>query len=176
MFNSLRNLIAAGVFSTSMVAFAGPGSVGTNPTNPGTQPSVSDHSLTPPQTLTTGKSTRTTFDDERDANMGENLGNPVLRDSTIGRKSASVSSMGVNADQIRQAQSALSQNGYTIAVDGVLGAETARALRSFQSDKGIRQTGTLDKETMSALNINSDRMPASVDESSDVMDDVKRVK
>lgn len=173
----LKSLTVGTIMAISVVAFARGGNVSTNPVNPGTQPAVSDHSLTPPESLTNGRSTKTTFDDERDANMGENMGNPALRDSTIGRKtSSSVSSFGLSSEQIRQAQSSLSQNGHVIAVDGVMGPETARALRSFQSDKGLRQTGTLDRETMSALDINTDRAPASIEESNDVLNDVNRVK
>lgn len=181
MQSSIKAAVVSGLMILSTAAYAGqqngPGSLATNPSNPGTQGSVSDHSLTPPDAVVGGKSTKTTFDDERDANMGENLGNPVLRNSTIGKKTTTVSTFGLGTDQVRQAQSQLSQNGYAITVDGVMGPETAKALRSFQSERGLRSTGTLDRDTLSALDMKTDRAPASVDDSSkDVMDDVNRVK
>jgi len=60
-----------------------------------------------------------------------------------------------NADgSIRNAQTALNAQGYSAGTeDGVAGPNTQAALRKFQADKGLAQTGMLDAETKSALGI-----------------------
>lgn len=69
-----------------------------------------------------------------------------------------------SATQIKDVQSALSSRGYDVEVDGVMGSNTKDALRRFQRDEGITETGELDQATLQALNIEaaSDRTPASV--------------
>ena len=53
---------------------------------------------------------------------------------------------------IRAAQQQLKYSGlYDGSVDGKLSSETQRALRQFQRQHGLRQTGTLDEKTYSAL-------------------------
>lgn len=55
---------------------------------------------------------------------------------------------------IRNAQTALNSQGYSAGTeDGVAGPNTQAALRKFQADKGLPQTGMLDAETKSALGI-----------------------
>jgi lipid-binding SYLF domain-containing protein/peptidoglycan hydrolase-like protein with peptidoglycan-binding domain len=59
-------------------------------------------------------------------------------------------------DDIRNAQQALKDKGmYTGAVDGMLNAETQKALRDFQQKNNLKTTGTLNHETMAALGITS---------------------
>src|SRR6478672_6491815 len=53
---------------------------------------------------------------------------------------------------IRAAQQQLKYSGlYNGSVDGKLGSETQRALRQFQQQHGLRQSGTLDERTYTAL-------------------------
>ncbi len=55
---------------------------------------------------------------------------------------------------IRSAQSALNAQGYSAgSEDGVAGPNTQAAIRKFQADKGLAQTGMLDAETRSALGL-----------------------
>lgn len=55
---------------------------------------------------------------------------------------------------IKSAQEALNALGYDSgAPDGVAGTRTTTALRKFQSDKAIPQTGTLDTVTLTALGL-----------------------
>lgn len=55
-------------------------------------------------------------------------------------------------DGIRKAQELLSRRGFDVGpIDGVLGARTSAALRSFQQQAGLPPTGQLDAETMRTL-------------------------
>lgn len=60
-----------------------------------------------------------------------------------------------NADSIvGNAQEKLAQQGYYDGgIDGILGAETRRAIARFQSDQGLRVTGVLTRDTLSALEL-----------------------
>ena len=53
---------------------------------------------------------------------------------------------------LRAAQQQLKYSGlYPGSVDGKMGWETQRALRQFQQQHGLRQSGALDEKTMTAL-------------------------
>lgn len=72
----------------------------------------------------------------------------------------------LSSNQISDAQTALSDRGYDLSVDGVVGPETRTAIKRFQAENGIPQSGELDTATLNALNIttdemDSDRVPAS---------------
>lgn len=57
---------------------------------------------------------------------------------------------------VRQAQQALKDKGYDPGpIDGVMGARTKEAIKSFQSASNIQATGTLDAETSAQLGIRS---------------------
>lgn len=68
-------------------------------------------------------------------------------------------SNGMNGDQsgdstVRDAQAALNAQGYSAgAKDGLAGPNTHAAIRKFQADKGLQQTGMLDSATKSALGL-----------------------
>ncbi|HEY3909190.1 MAG TPA: peptidoglycan-binding domain-containing protein [Stellaceae bacterium] len=55
-------------------------------------------------------------------------------------------------DDVRWAQVELRYRGlYNGSLDGVVGAQTARALRRFQENNGLDRTAALDPQTMQAL-------------------------
>jgi len=55
---------------------------------------------------------------------------------------------------VKSAQSALNAQGYSAgSEDGVAGPSTQAAIRKFQADKGLAQTGMLDSATKSALGL-----------------------
>jgi peptidoglycan hydrolase-like protein with peptidoglycan-binding domain len=67
---------------------------------------------------------------------------------------ASGTSMRMSADEVRQAQQKLKDDGdYTGQVDGKMGPKTAQALKKFQQSNGLPQTGKLDRQTASRLGI-----------------------
>jgi len=59
------------------------------------------------------------------------------------------------------AQSVLAELAlFEFEVDGIYGAHTAAAVRSFQATHGIRETGLLDGLTLAALRLESERRRA----------------
>lgn len=64
--------------------------------------------------------------------------------------------LNLNRDQIEQVQRTLDQKGFKSGhVDGVMGSETESALRSFQQQQKLQQTGQIDRQTLSALGLNN---------------------
>jgi len=57
------------------------------------------------------------------------------------------------SSDVRAAQEKLNGMGYDVgAADGRIGPKTRAALKKFQADKGLHQTGRLDEHTRAALN------------------------
>ncbi len=57
---------------------------------------------------------------------------------------------------VRDAQAALNSQGYDAgAVDGQWGPNTQSAVRRFQTERGLAQTGKLDSATLNALGVNT---------------------
>ncbi len=58
---------------------------------------------------------------------------------------------------VKKAQEKLSSEGKDVgAPDGKMGPKTQAALKEFQQEKGLEQTGELDNETIAALDIDQD--------------------
>jgi peptidoglycan hydrolase-like protein with peptidoglycan-binding domain len=55
--------------------------------------------------------------------------------------------------QVKNVQSALDKRGEHLKVDGRWGPQTANAVRDFQKQNGLPQTGDLDHATMQKLDI-----------------------
>ena len=60
----------------------------------------------------------------------------------------------LDSKEISRLQRGLATLGYPIAVDGGLGPVTTAAIRSFQTSMGLKGSGTLDTQTLNALNAN----------------------
>jgi peptidoglycan hydrolase-like protein with peptidoglycan-binding domain len=57
-------------------------------------------------------------------------------------------------ERIKQVQQKLKDQGHDAGpVDGVMGPKTQAALKEFQSAKGLKDSGQLDRETMAALGV-----------------------
>ena len=70
-------------------------------------------------------------------------------------KTSSTTSANASDSTVRDAQAALNSQGYSAGmVDGRWGPSTQNAVRRFQSDKGLEQSGTLDGATLNALGVN----------------------
>jgi peptidoglycan hydrolase-like protein with peptidoglycan-binding domain len=52
-----------------------------------------------------------------------------------------------------QAQQRLTNLGYPVQRDGIYGRATRRAIKEFQQDRGLRETGRLDRRTLEELGI-----------------------
>ena len=72
-----------------------------------------------------------------------------------GKVSNSEASPATRSDStVRGAQEALNAQGYSVgAVDGQWGPNTSSAVRRFQADKGLAQSGTLDSSTLATLGV-----------------------
>jgi peptidoglycan hydrolase-like protein with peptidoglycan-binding domain len=79
---------------------------------------------------------------------------PPSTPSTQTPPSATMGSPGhLSQDQVKQVQQHLKSAGlYKGEVDGEIGPETKHAISQFQQQNGLNQTGTLDQQTISALN------------------------
>ncbi len=62
----------------------------------------------------------------------------------------------MSSDTIKKVQEALNKEGYNIgSADGKMGSKTKDAVKKFQKDKGMKETGQLDQETLAALGVSS---------------------
>src|SRR5262250_3360041 len=72
--------------------------------------------------------------------------------NTPGSAMQTTSAMTASEILISAAQQQLKDSGlYNGSIDGKMGSETQRALRQFQQQHGLRQSGTLDERTYTTL-------------------------
>lgn len=88
--------------------------------------------------------------------VGAGIGGYVGHEGTDANgKVATTGSTGASDTTVRDAQTALNSQGYSAGmVDGRWGPTTQNAVRRFQSDRGLDQSGTLDNATLDALGVN----------------------
>jgi peptidoglycan hydrolase-like protein with peptidoglycan-binding domain len=67
--------------------------------------------------------------------------------------SVAPSSGGLTQNQTRQIQSKLKEAGYRVSIDGIFGPKTTAAIRSFQNDNDLSDTGQPDSQTLAALGV-----------------------
>jgi putative peptidoglycan binding protein len=80
----------------------------------------------------------------------------VLPKAAVTARTAAARSSGATTSGVQEAQRLLQALGYDIGpADGVMGARTVAALKSFQSSRGLPVTGTADQKTLAALNSKS---------------------
>jgi peptidoglycan hydrolase-like protein with peptidoglycan-binding domain len=64
-------------------------------------------------------------------------------------------------DVVRAAQQSLNEKGYQAGTpDGKMGPVTSGAIRKYQQDKGLEETGTLDESTLTHLNVGGGKVMA----------------
>lgn len=89
--------------------------------------------------------------------VGAGIGGYVGHEGTDanGKPTAKSSASAPMADDtVRNAQAALNDKGYDVGtVDGQLGPVTRAAVRRFQADQGLAQSGSLDGATLAALGV-----------------------
>jgi peptidoglycan hydrolase-like protein with peptidoglycan-binding domain len=84
---------------------------------------------------------------------------PALRDVASGKTELAKKATGPAAQKM---QEALQMAGYKLprfGADGKFGDETVKALKKFQTDHCLKDTGRLDKQTMEQLSIASTKFP-----------------
>ena len=83
---------------------------------------------------------------------GTGIGHAAEQYNTPGSAMQTSRTMTASEILIGAAQQQLKYSGlYNGSVDGKMGAETQRAFRQFQQQHGLRQSGTLDQRTYTAL-------------------------
>jgi peptidoglycan hydrolase-like protein with peptidoglycan-binding domain len=69
-------------------------------------------------------------------------------------KGQAAAGSGQDPEVVKQVQTKLNEQGHDVgAVDGVIGPKTQKGLKEFQTSKGIKATGQLDQQTLSALGV-----------------------
>lgn len=81
--------------------------------------------------------------------------NQTPHDATTDQSTAKhVSHSRMNADEVKQAQQKLADDGdYKGKVDGKFGSQTAQAVKQYQQKNGLKQTGRLDHDTRGKLGV-----------------------
>jgi peptidoglycan hydrolase-like protein with peptidoglycan-binding domain len=64
-----------------------------------------------------------------------------------------------NDPLVFRAQQKLTNLGYPVQRDGIYGDATKRAIKEFQQDRGLRETGRLDQRTLEELGIDERSPP-----------------
>ena len=83
---------------------------------------------------------------------GSQVGHTQTPRSTAMPPQSTTSETAVPESQVKQAQQQLKSAGlYKGTVDGKMGSDTQQAIEQFQQKHGLPATGTLDEQTMAAL-------------------------
>ena len=83
---------------------------------------------------------------------GSQVGHTQTPRSTAMPPQSTQSETAVPESQVKQAQQQLKSAGlYKGTVDGKMGSDTQQAIEQFQQKHGLPATGTLDEQTMAAL-------------------------
>lgn len=84
---------------------------------------------------------------------------PALRDVAAGKKELAKSAKGTDVGKMQEALQAAGYKLPKYGADGKFGDETVKALKKFQTDHCLKDTGRLDKQTMEQLSIASTKFP-----------------
>jgi hypothetical protein len=98
-------------------------------------------------------------DARRDQRSQDSMSNPSHGDAVrgAGMSQSGTSGQTQSSAAVREAQQALQQKGFDVGpIDGVMGPKTSAALREFQQAEGLKSSGRLYQQTLSALNVQAD--------------------
>ena len=147
-FDTRRKVRYVVVASAAFLLTAAPTAIAQSGTG-GSEPTVGNRpSHTRPGTGTATSATGT----EKPASGTEKMdrGRDATGTQPVGERGAKQGDM----SRIRRAQEALKSEGHDPGpVDGRMGPKTQDALRHFQKQENLRETGRLDQETMSKLGV-----------------------
>lgn len=90
-----------------------------------------------------------------------------------GAPAESTAQLPVSQSLIREVQRALNDYGYQLEADGAWGEDSREALRNFQRENELGETGELDRQTLAALHVMEDGQVQARGESSE--DELTRV-
>jgi peptidoglycan hydrolase-like protein with peptidoglycan-binding domain len=89
-----------------------------------------------------------------DTNANTSTQGSTMMDGQTSGNTTSNTSVNMDANTVQEVQTSLRNEGYSVSTDGVWGPQTAEALRQFQQANGLSTTGTVNAETLAALEIN----------------------
>jgi len=114
--------------------------------SPSASPSTTDKSSSDKSSSPSAAPSGTTSDATKPSDTG------MKGDKAAKSRGARMS--GGNREQVKAVQQALKDKGHDPGpVDGVMGPKTSSALRDFQKKEGMKDTGRLDRDTMSKLGV-----------------------
>jgi len=163
--NSLLLAAACALVVSPAYAQKAPSSGDTSSTTQSSKPSMNKDSSTTGSTSQSTPSTNTQPGSEKAApssRMPTQLGSDkdTTHSSRTGQGSekamdhSNMPGMAQNSDQVKQAQEALKAKGQDPGpVDGIIGPNTARAIRAYQKQQQIASTGKLDQQTLESLGV-----------------------
>lgn len=86
---------------------------------------------------------------DKSGTSGSSMGTQTDKSGSMGSQSMSQSS-----SQVRRVQEALKSEGHDPGpIDGVMGPRTQAALRQYQREENLKETGRLDQDTMNKLGV-----------------------
>jgi peptidoglycan hydrolase-like protein with peptidoglycan-binding domain len=148
----MKTLYKTMLLTTAAVCLAGGAALAE-----GTSANTDSHSYNASPSTTDGDQ-QTTIDAEpgntNSANRSED-GMDRGAEANVDASTSMQTTAGLSNDQIQDAQQSLRQEGHSVSVDGVWGPQTAQAVRQFQQENGLDVTGSLDSETLAALEVDA---------------------
>lgn len=82
---------------------------------------------------------------QKSAMQSENMGSSAMHNKDSMHK--------MSKQEVKSAQQALNNEGYKLQEDGIMGKNTRKAIKEYQKKNNLKQTGQLDAETISNLNL-----------------------
>ena len=115
------------------------------------EPSTATTSPTPAPTITASRRISTASPSPT-TRPGDEVNNPI-DDAIVGYPGTPLkrTTSTVPVDNVKVVQQRLVDLGFVVAVDGVFGARTETAVKSFQTDEGLKADGIVGRQTWAAL-------------------------
>lgn len=161
----MKNIYTSAIFAGLLAAaFAwaegGPNTYGVGNTDYGSSNVANQPNSVPPSTTDMSNSSSDTMGPNASgpnsaarnngaAGPGAGSGATTNDPNAMNNGSASAS---VSQTDVMGAQQALSQHGFQVTQDGIIGPKTKGAIRQFQAKNGLPETGELDSQTVDMLN------------------------
>jgi hypothetical protein len=119
------------------------------------QPGANDSSKAVQQRDATGNPSGSPTQPPRSTSSSDRgMNDPTMRSGSASRTDRALGQY--DSSTVRNVQQALQNKGYDVGpIDGVMGPKTQSALREFQQQQGLTRSGRIDRQTLSALDVQS---------------------
>ncbi len=138
----MKNMIGAvtaGIFAAALLSF-GASALADSPPSPAAAPVAKVTQTPAPAAAAPAKSDAMTA-------------KPAVTATTKAAAAQAPKPKTLSRHAVEQMQTALDDQGAKIAIDGIWGRDTTKALEAFQKDRGLKVTGHLDRATRKALSL-----------------------